>query len=79
MSWENREWTLQHLFHPEPIKPGLATHRVIQESCLKGNALDFMTGLGYSFQFEYTRRGFLFHCGAIQVHIYRIYQVARLI
>ncbi|KAI8816157.1 uncharacterized protein EV422DRAFT_501622 [Fimicolochytrium jonesii] len=78
LTLHKRQWVLCFRGAPEPPKPGdgkRATQRVIYESRLKGDALKYMEMVGYTFNFEFTRRGYVFWYRSIRILIYRVYKL----
>lgn len=71
-----RDWKLIQKAQPEPPKVGfkLANHRMINRSSFVGE-IDFMNMLGYSFDFEFVTKGFMFRFGDISIKVYRVYKV----
>ncbi|CAB4430604.1 unnamed protein product [Rhizophagus irregularis] len=55
-----RQWTLCQLGHPETRGRTVTVRPVLYSKITVGDALKFMTVLGYSYAFEYTKKGIIF-------------------
>ncbi|KAI8927630.1 hypothetical protein BC831DRAFT_497659 [Entophlyctis helioformis] len=77
IDFPSRQWTLSHLSPPEPPKPGskLATHRAVYQVPIQGDVFQYMSMLGYRFNFEYVSRGYQFTHGRVTITIFRVYRV----
>ncbi|KAI8921003.1 Med18 protein-domain-containing protein [Powellomyces hirtus] len=72
----DRKWTLCFNGAPEPPKPGdrkRVTQRVIYESGIEGDALRYVEMLGYIFNFELVRKGYIFTYNDLRITIFRAY------
>jgi hypothetical protein len=72
-----RKWKLIQRNQPEPPKPGLmlANHRIVNESFIDGNVLEFMELLGYSFSHEYLVKGYRYCIGKMYVDIQKVFKL----
>jgi hypothetical protein len=71
--WNERSWTLIQRNHPEPPKSGqqLANHRIVNQSEIQGNVLEFMELLGYTFSHELMSKGYRYQMGVINIDIFK--------
>jgi hypothetical protein len=74
--WDQRNWTLIQRNQPEPPKPGqqLANHRIVNETRIEGNVLEFMELLGYSPSHQFMTKGYRYEYGLISIDLQKVYK-----
>ncbi|RKP03424.1 hypothetical protein CXG81DRAFT_17046 [Caulochytrium protostelioides] len=68
-----RTWALRLLGTPDPSQRDQKhpNQRVVLSSEIRGNPFDYLTFLGYTFHFEYVRRGYAFSYNKVLIELYR--------
>ncbi|KAI9327717.1 mediator complex, subunit Med18 [Zopfochytrium polystomum] len=78
LSLSERSWSLVFQGPPEPPKPGNNTSiRAIYESRLEGDCFQFLSLMGYTFKYEFVRKGFRFQHGSMTLTICTIHKVVK--
>ncbi|CAG8441893.1 6488_t:CDS:2 [Ambispora leptoticha] len=74
-----RQWQLCHFGHPETTQKKVSVRPVLYSRITQGNAFDFMRALGYSFAFEFVKKGNVFvYEDVVKISITRIYELEKL-
>ncbi|KAJ3121154.1 Mediator of RNA polymerase II transcription subunit 18, partial [Nowakowskiella sp. JEL0407] len=73
---EQSRWRICHLGVPEPVRASTkANSRAVYDISVNGDAKKYVEALGYTFSFEYLKKGFEFVSGDFQVLIYKTFNI----
>jgi hypothetical protein len=72
-----RKWRLIQRNQPEPPKQGqtLVNHRIVNESSIEGDVLEFMDLLGYTFSHEFLVKGYRYRIGKLFIDIQKVFKL----